>query len=394
MSLAPKEDFLQAPTEPAAAATPTPAPAATEAPTPSPSPSAPSVATATPAVASQAPSDSAPSNAGASTTPAAASRPADAPASWLDSFRKEGFQAADEATAQAQLLQSYRDAERLRPLAPHLSAYQQHATEFQQWLAEKNKRPPAAAESEDWTAKLGWNPPTWDPAWQHLVTKDDKGNLVGVPGAPHDIVVKYQAAQEFRSQQIEKFLQNPYKFMEPAIKHLAQQEASRYSTEGVGQYREQQEANKFIDEHKEWLFDQQNGAVKTRQVLNTQTGKYQTEKVLSRYGDLFVQNLNTAAKHGLPPDLQQSYALQAVQNAYMASPEYVKWIQSKQAPASPAAPVTSARQQANAAFTQRANPATPPAPVGGNATPAPQKVNRENLEQIMLSRFRDAGVTV
>ncbi len=380
--LTPQDAFLYAPTEPAAAA-----PAATETPaaTPTPEPAAQQTSTPTP---------SSVSTEGATTTPSAVSTPAPAPqASWLDGFRKEGFQAADEATAQTQLLQAYRDAERLRPLAPVLSTYQQHAPAFQKWLAEQQRQ--AAPAQQDWTQQLGWNPPPYDPAWQHQIIKDEKGNLLPAPGAPADVVLKYQAAQQFRQEQIEKFLQNPYKFMEPAIKHLAVQAAAQHAEQNVGQYREQQEAQQFITQHSDWLFDKgDNGSPKTRQVINPQTGRYENEKVLSRYGQLFVENLQQAAQAGMQPAMQQEFALKSVQNAYMASDEYMQYLQARANPA-PAAPAASPRQAANAAFTQKANPAAPPvSQPRGNAVPAPQTVNRGNLEQVMLQRFQEAGVNI
>ena len=383
--LTPGTDFLYAPTEPAAA---TPAPATTPEPAAAATPTEPVVAS-TPSATTATPVPD------AGTTPAAASTPAAAPqASWLDSFRSEGFQATDETTARQQLLQAYRDAERLRPLAPALTTYQQHAPEFTKWLADKQRQaaPPAV---EDWTKKLGWNPPPYDPAWQHQIIKDDKGNLTPAPGAPADVVMKYQAAQQFRQEQIEKFLQNPFEFMAPAIKHVATQIATQHAEQNVNQYREQQEVQQFITQHSDWLFDKgDKGEVKTRQVLNPSTGRYENEKVLSKYGRTFVQSLQQAAQSGLSPEMQQDYALKTVQNEYMASDDYMQWVAKQMAPAAPAAPAASPRQAANAAFTQRANPAAPPASTArGNAVTAPRQVNRENLAEIMLQRIQEAGAS-
>ena len=58
-------------------------------------------------------------------------------------------------------------------------------------------------------------------------------------------------------------------------------------------------------------------------------------------------------------------------------------------------PATAAdpRAAANAAFIAKQNAPKPPsATTPGNTTPAPVKVNRENMEQVMLQRFREAGV--
>lgn len=333
-----------------------------------------------------------PAAASADTTSAAASAAAPAQAaSWLDGFRKEGFDAKDEDSARSTLLQSYRDAERLRPLAPVLSAYQQHSQEFNQWLAERNKQPAKPAD-QDWTAQLGWNPPPYDPSWRHQLTTDDKGNLVPNPGTPADLVLKYQAAQQFRQDQIEKFLTNPFKFMEPAIRHIAGEIAGQQANQGVSAYREQQEAEHFIASNADWLFNQtKEGGVETRQVINPQTGRYESQKVLSSYGQSFVGHLQAAQQAGLSPDMQQKYALQAVQNEYLASPAYVDWVIAERNKAAKP-PAGTPRQQANEKFNERANPAAKPnAGNSGQRTAAPTKVTRENLEQVMLQRIQEAN---
>lgn len=377
----PEDRFLYSPTEPAAAAPETAATIETPASSATSSAAAPTT-TETPAQSSSA----------GTTTPAAASSPS-SQASWLDSFRKEGFNADNEETARAQLLQSHRDAERLRPLAPALSAYQQHAQEFHKWLADQQKSR-AVPVQEDWTRKLGWNPPEYNSAWRHQVRQDEKGNLVPVDGAPADIVLKYQQAQQYRQEFIEKFLTNPGETLKPYMQHVAQEMAQAYAQQNVGQYREQQEATQFIDKHQDWLFDKgQDGGVKTVQQLNPQTGRYESQKVLSGYGQKFVQGLQEAAQAGMSPEMQQSYAMQAVQNAYLASPEYVEWAISQRQSVAPAAAPADPRVAANAAFTAAQNPAGAPAkPAGGNSRTAPQAVTRENLESTMLARFREAGI--
>ena len=385
----PEDRFLFAPNEPAGAAAPAATAASSETPAAASASATPSAAsmstTQTPAQSSSTPA----AGAGTTVTPPAA--PA---ASWLDSFRSEGFQAADEATARTQLLQSHRDAERLRPLAPALSAYQQHAAEFHKWLGDRQKAQAAPAAPDAWTKKLGWNHPEWNPAWKHQVHTDEKGNIVANDGAPADVALKYQAATQYRQEFIEKLLTDPGETLKPYIQHIAQEQAQQYAQQNVGQYREQQEASQFIEKHQSWLFDQANGAVKTVSQFNPQTGRYDEQKVLSNYGKAFVQHLQAGAQQGLSPQMQEQYALQAVQNQYMASPEYGDYLVAQRATAKPGTGAAAdPRTAANAAFTAAQNPARQPAATTpGNTTPAPVKVNRENMEQVMLQRFREAGV--
>lgn len=399
-SINPEENIRLAPTEPAAA---TPTPAAQETPATQASPSAAPASGSGAQAATTTPPAAASTEGVAATTPAAASATASATPSgpsWLEPFRAAGLSEADEGRARDALIQSYRDAERLRPLAPAVSAYQQHAQQFHQWLNEQSQKPQVPQTQADWTETAGWKPPAGDfEALRRQVTTDAAGNVVPVPGAAPDVVARYQAANAYRQEFIEKFLTNPGKAIEPYVKHVAEQIASKYAEQNVGQYREKQEAQQFIEKHSDWLFERsQDGKPRTEKVLNPQTGQYETNKVLGQYGKLFVQHLQAGAQRGLSTDLQQEYALMAVQNAYMSSPEYGTWLSQSQTPAAPAAAAAAdagtPRQQANDKFTQRANPAAPPAPTGGgNATPAPQKVTRENLAQVMLQRLQDAGVS-
>lgn len=335
---------------------------------------------------------------GSGSAPAAASTTP----SWLDGFKQAGFQTneTDETKVRAQLLQSHQDAERLRPLAPYLSAYQQHAAEFQKYLQDQaqSQKLQSQQQGEDWTAQLGWNPPPYDPNWQYQIKRNDDGSLSVVNGADPAIVAKYQAYQQFRQGEVEKLLQNPHQYLEKTIRHLASQEAQRYANQGVGQYKEQQEANTFIEKNANWLFEQENGAAKINRVLNTQTGQYEERKALTQWGQLFVNKVNELGQAGLPPKLQEQYALQAVQNAYMVSPEYRALLAAQGT--QPAAQSGTQQQpqtplqQANGQFIKKANPAAPPAPNpngGGNNKPSTPKVTRHNMQSVMFQRLQEAN---
>jgi hypothetical protein len=253
--------FLFNPNEPTGGAAAANAPAAASSPTPpaqtpASQPSAASVPSTTPAAPSGSAITSTPATPVASTGSAPATTPTPAAPSWLDNFRKEGFTTTetDETKIVQQLLQSHRDAERLRPLSPSLSAYQQHQAQFHDWLNGQRTQQPAP--QQDWTAQLGFNPPAGDfDQLRRQVTTDASGNITAVAGAPPDAVARFQAHQSFRQEQAEKFLANPYKFVEPAIRHIASQIAAQQAQQNVGQYRETQEAQTFIQKNGDWLFD-------------------------------------------------------------------------------------------------------------------------------------------
>lgn len=387
----------------APAATPAASPATTPTPSAS-SPAAPAAAaTTTPSAASSAPAT------GGTSTPAASPAPAATP-SWLDGFRQAGVFQGDvsEDAARARLIQDARDAQQLRQLAPFATEYQQHQNEFQEFLRQRQADAQKKQAETDWTKNLGWNPPEYDPNWVTQLKRDDQGNIVALPGAPADIAIKYQRYEQWRQQEVQKLVSNPGKYMEPYMRHIATEIAKEQAQQNVGSYKEQVEAQGFIQQHSDWLFDRDaSGQIKSQSVFNPKTGKYDTTKTLSPLGRMFYERLSDYNNQGFSAAQQQQFAFNDVRIAYMSSPEYTKYLlaeqQKQQAAAAgqqpgggagAATPEQTARQQANAAFLQKTNPATPPTPTGGNAVPAPQQVTRHNLGDILLKRMKEQGVTI
>lgn len=392
--------FRFGPDDPPAGGSPAPTPAVASpaaTPTPSPSPAA-AAATTTP------PAASASLATGVGTTTSTPAAPA---ASWLDGFRQAGVFGADvnEDAARQRLIQDSRDAAQLRQLAPLATEYQRHQGEFQEFLNRRKEEQAKQQANDDWTKKLGWNPPEFDPNWVSMLTRDDKGNVTAIPGAPADIALKYQRYEQWRRAEVDKLIANPFKYMEPAIRHLAGEMAQQTAQQSVGSYREQVEAQGFIQKHSDWLFAQDaSGQPKSESRFNPETGRHDSQKVLSDKGKMFVERLRDYAQQGLNPEQQQKFAFNDVRIAYMSSPEYQDYLLAERAKTTAAAGVASpagaaatetARQAANAAFLSKSNPANPPAPsAGGNTVPAPQAVTRHNIQDIMLKRMREQGVTI
>lgn len=361
----------------------TPTPPAPSAPA---APSAPSSAPpATPPSQPAAPS-STPAPASPPTEPAAASTPS-AP-SWLSAFKERGIAFDDEKKAIEALAQAHRDAETLRPLSPYVSAYQQHQADFHKWLQEREA--PPAPKQEDWTAELGWKPPEWNPAWQTMIRDDGNGNIVPAPGAPPDVVAKYNAYRAFRAEQADRLLQNPYEYMQPAIKHWAEKIAQDIVQRELSQYRNQQDADRFVAEASPWLYVNENGQPKVEKVFNPQTGRYEARKVLSPWGELFgdkvAQRQRWYQEKGIPIDQEEmkQWAMTQVQIAYLMSQA-----QQPSAPAAPAEPPKTPREQANDDFLQRNNPAA--RKPGSNSVPAKQKVTESNLEEQLATALKASG---
>ncbi len=368
----PRNELFFAPTEPAAATTQTTTPAPEPVATPQPSAAIPV----------------SPQPQGDISTPAVPQTPS--PPSWLEGLKKHGvnFSETDEAKVLEQIAQSWKDAEQLRPLAPYATQYMQRAGDFQRFLAQQQPQP--QPQQQDWTAQLGWNPPPFDPRWEQMVTRDAQGNLVPVPGAPIDIVPKYQAYAQFRKETADALLSNPGKFMLPYIHAVATQVAQQYASQNVGGYREEVQAQQFVAENAPWLYEKGvDGGIKQAQVFNPNTGRHEYTKVLSEWGNLFRDKVVEYANAGFNVGQQKDFALRDVRLAYAMTQ---LGQQTPAAAPAPAANPQSARETANAAFTNARNPAgTRP---GGNATVPKTPVTKGNLEQIMAQRFKENGVSV
>lgn len=361
--------------------------------------------TSTPAVAAtQGPGPAAASSpqagaTGAATTPAVAATAAGGgpPASpQAQSFRDilagvgpSGQQLAqqyqdDRALAQYLLAERER-AQQLQPYAPYAQQYAQHAAEFQQFLAQRQadaQRARDQQQNKPWWAPH-WQAPEYDPNWESMVRTDEHGNVVPGPGAPPDVAAKYLNALQFRQQQAKKFLDNPYTFLEPGIKTLAQQVAEQAVQQHLGGYRDQVFAQNFTQQNAGWLYQQ------------TQDGRVATDPfgqpLLSPQGQQFAGYVRHASERMGLQDVraQQEFALAMVQRDW-----YAAQVQQQQAASG------QARQQANQQFLQNNAGANNIPPAGGSVprgAPAGVDQGSQNRSQTIGQRLRAAfaaeGVT-
>jgi hypothetical protein len=384
-----RDHFYFEPDTGAAAASPAaPAPAATPEPSPAPSatPSAP---------ASPAPAATASAAAGSASVPVA--QPVTP--SWLEGLRTAGLPVGkDETETIAELRRIYEERqylESVRPLVPVLSQWQQHASAFSQWQQEQAKaNQPAKAEGDPWWKPL-WNAPEYNPAWQSQVRQDANGNLVPAPGAPADVVLKLQQHQQYQQEQAQKFLQNPFQYLEPAIDQRAKMVAEQMISSRLQEMQDRQAAGQFVQQNQNWLYElDANGQPKMQPVLNPQTGQLQTIKALSPWGKRYTEYLQEASGLGLPTlDAQQKYANALIQRdaAQAAAGQPAQGAPGGSPAPAAAAPAKTPQQLANEKFLAGANPAA--ATAGRSAAPADVKVTRKNIHQIMKASMDAGGIT-
>ena len=314
--------------------------------------------------------------------------------SWLAQLRETGVDLGteDEKAAMQLLSQLYKDRQQLAPIAPYVSQYMQHASDFAKYMEQqRSQAAPAPTQDDPWHKKY-WNPPEFNQGWERLITQDVNGNLLPAPGAPPDIVPKYLAYRQFRAEQADKFMSNPYEFMAPAIQHLARQEAEKLVEERMKRQSEQQSSLQFVQEQSNWLYEKdQNGQTKQQMTFNPQSGTYTQTPMLSQWGQAFAsyvqQEQVRQQRYGyMDIEEQKRNAMALVQRDFAVA-------QLNELKAKSGSPAISPQQVANDQFLAANNPAASVAPMGGNAVAHPGQVTRFNLAEALRQNFKSNGIT-
>lgn len=255
----------------------------------------------------------------------------------------------DDQQALAHLAAAYRERAQLQQLA------QLGQQVLPQWEAFQRFRQQQAQPQTP--EKPWWNPPDYDPRWETMIVRDPQtGQLSPAPGAPPDIVQRYTQAKEHQLQFLHQFSRDPITAIKPGIEQLIRSEAERLVKEQLGGYRDQVEAQQFIEQNGAWLH-QHDGQGQI--VTDPLSGR----PVLSEWGKRFAGYVQEAANMGLAgTTAQRNYALGLVQRDFLLAKQQ-------------AAPTgDAARQQANEQFLQQASGQAPAAPAPTrNVTPAPSQ---------------------
>lgn len=307
----------------------------------------PSAATSSPAPsAPSAPASSAPSAGGSQTTSSgpssgssspqqpsasAGTPPAGAPApaggtlgqqqTQLSPFRQLATQYAPDLTQQhaddqalfQALLQQRQVAAQQMQYAQQMLPYW---SQFQGWRAQQEAqgRMQQGGGQDAWWSKY-WSPPEYDPSWEHLLRRDEQGNLVPINGAPPDLPGRYLQYQQYRREQLDRFLQNPFTFFEEPVKQLAQQIADQAVQQHMSGYRDNQFAHDFVRQNESWLYARDaQGNVVQESNFDPNQGRVVSRPALSQLGQAFQGYVNESIQLGIQDvRAQQRYALSMVQ---------------------------------------------------------------------------------
>lgn len=299
----------------------------------------------------------------------------------------------DEEKAISSIQQLWRDAQSLRPLAPHVAAYMQHAPQFTKYLQEMQQKAKEPAQPKQGETPY-WSPPEYSESWLNLVRRDEQGNLVALPGAPPDIVHKILAYDQYQREKMGEFTRHPFKFMDPHIESRAREIAEKVIEERLGKQRDQSTAQQFVAEHANWLYDldPQTRQPRVHSIFDPNTGKYRSEPALSQWGKAFAsyvqeEDSRQRARGYHDVDEQKNIAMAKVQRDYAVAQMKVSQM-GGMAPSG-----LTPQQQANQAFLSANNPPAGVPATGAPVQPTTTPVTRANLLEALRAEFKANGIT-
>lgn len=166
-------------------------------------------------------------------------------AAWTEHLRRagmdvSGFKSPDDL-AEA-FVRQQNELKSIKPYAEYGQQFMPYAQKIQQLLQGQPaapQQPPVPAEApksreerlrEHWN-KI-WQRPTFDPAWEQMVTRDENGMYVGVnAGIPAHVVQGMNEYRAWQSKALNNLLQDPFelqwKALEPGIQDVVQEMVQR-----------------------------------------------------------------------------------------------------------------------------------------------------------------------
>jgi hypothetical protein len=323
------------------------------------------------------------------------------------------FQADTEESAVKSLVERYKSyqqqEQQFRQYQPYLQSYLQHAGPFAQWLRSVHgqagqppapQQPQGPQEQKPWWSDH-WKAPDYNPSWLQQVTQDEKGNLIPIPGAPPDIVQKIADYRQFRQEQAERLMQNPYQFFEPLVQQAVQQarqESERVIREQLSQQRDIAMSTQFVQQNSRWLYElDPQGQTMIQSVYNPMSGSMVQTPVLSQWGRMLYQAVQEESQKQqqrgyFDQEEQQRNAMMRVQNQYMLN-LLQQGAQPNQQPAQAPPQTLSPQQQSNQDFLKQNNPPAQQPPSGQGTRPARRKIGRNGLGAALAERFKQTGIT-
>jgi hypothetical protein len=148
------------------------------------------------------------------------------------------------------LAYGYRGYENSRPYVEFASQMLPYASEFKQWLADKN----ATAAKEQAQKQPFHGVPEFDPRWRQQIVRDPQtGELRPANGAPLDVVSKFTKYANWRQDWEDKFSQDPIGALKPGLEEFVRPLVQQAIQDSFQQYRGETFAQNFVQQNSDWL---------------------------------------------------------------------------------------------------------------------------------------------
>lgn len=260
------------------------------------------------------------------------------------------------------------------------SEYAQHLlAEGYRSLQARQAQPAQAPAAQQQQAQANlFGLPQFDMGLLNFVGRDATGNLVPLPGAPPDAVIRVREYQQKLQDVQQKFWSNPEGFLAPMVEKKAQEIAAKLFQARTQQTAEQQFAQQVVQQNADWLYE--NDAQGQRQEsFNPMSGRM--EPVLSPYGRFYHQTVQNLVAAGVAnPQVAHQFAVNALQ---------VQLLQAKLGQLQGG----QQQQQTNQQLLNEAATRTQQRPAPNNVQPAQQPVTAANLRQVLMDRMSSSGLS-
>lgn len=234
--------------------------------------------------------------------------PPETTSSWSlkDAAQKRGIDPAayetDESLAEAMFsaLDTFQQNEPFVKIGQQFAPYADKLTDFQKWQTEQEKPAEPTPAPEDATPKFQWTAPEYDPRWEGMVERDERGYYKAPDGLPSlaPVAEKMNTYRQFQTDALTKFLGNPQELIHSAnAEQLAEMEkriigANQQAIEqAIQKQRNDAEMNAYVQQQAEEIY--QHGSDK--QVLYDNQGV----PMLSPKGHAMAEYANTAERYDI-----------------------------------------------------------------------------------------------
>jgi hypothetical protein len=236
----------------------------------------------------------------------------------------------------------------------------------QAYLAQRQQAAPPAAQPESITGV-----PQFDHSMTRFIDRDDKGNLTLKPGAPPDLIARYEQYQDRAAQFYREFATDPMKFLAKPLEQLVEQRMGQALQQRLAEREGASFGVGWVNQNANVLYEIENGRIKT---------DWQGNRVLSPIGQMFHQTVTTLDAQGVrDPRVQAALAERIIAGELALARSRQSQPAPAQPPAQPGNPLAALAGQVRQDFAapHAAPPAAapyqqpPPQPPRGMAPPVP-----------------------